>query len=103
MLSNTYISLNNYDIADCSSSFMNSEDKTEETYHEEYVPEGQSSSKPKRKRVANNKKTVRSKKSGVRTASPNSSKAYKKTPEQVAFLEQQFEKDPQWSRKSVQI
>lgn len=47
------------------------------------------------------RKSIRKKQSD-RPSSP-ADKAYKKTPQQVAFLEEQFLKDPSWSRKTVQL
>ncbi len=89
MLSQSYISLNSYESPnDYTDPSLNSEVKTEETMHEEYFP----CSQPKK--ISKKKKTI---------ISPSSSNAYKKSPEEVAFLEEEFSKDPSWSRKTVQF
>lgn len=68
---------------------LNSDDKTVESYHEEYLPCSKTMKTLKRKR-------------GIK-ASQKGAKSYKKTPQQIAFLEAEFAKDPSWSRKTVQF
>ncbi|CAI2375703.1 unnamed protein product [Moneuplotes crassus] len=90
MLSGTYMCMTNQESSnDFTDPTLNSEERTEESVHEEYVPSDVKNTTLKRRKVGKVSKLP--------------AKSYKKTPQQIAFLEEQFVKDPTWNRKTVQF